>query len=541
MNALEFVNPARYFVDIGQDSVRAFDGVRGLELPLERYADGKLTEGCKQNLITELQKFIAHKPWQPRPRAYCAITARGVSLRRLSLPAGGKEQLHHMLPLQIEREFPLSPDQLAWGTQSLNGVKAVPDGSGAKQELLVAAVRKESLEEYAAIISACGASPVFTLGALARSYLCPQPPGLYTVLSLGRTCSELITIEAGIPVVVRVVGWGLNDLVRGESNPRYGTPGPLVPTTTHQAGATFGGTGLTAQSSSGSGSLDPLVNLINGQSLGRKVFVTGITGLPSNQEFTRELAQTLGDGVECHFVDLAPGATGSEAILGLQRVLNGHSPMPPLVLQLKQTERKVRLTQEAPLKLVAMAVGLAAIALLLPYFEALVLKSHVANKLVAIKSETGRLTTIDRELDFLQYLKESEPPYVDALLVLAKAAPPGTRFDSVSMNRRGEVSLRGSLRDGQQVAELRAKLIDSGFFASVGIEEQTPSPDRQKVTVRMSAQWKSLDQRKVPPSEPPKSTTDSKNAAHPSGPGNVAGAEKPVPAPKSPLTKSSHE
>src|SRR5215468_8968998 len=116
MNALELVNPARYFVDIGQDSVRAFDGVRGLELPLERLADGKLTEACKQNLIGELQKFIAHKPWQPRPRAYCAITARGVSLRRLSLPAGGKEQLQRMLPLQIEREFPLSPDQLAWGT-----------------------------------------------------------------------------------------------------------------------------------------------------------------------------------------------------------------------------------------------------------------------------------------------------------------------------------------------------------------------------------------------------------------------------------------
>jgi hypothetical protein len=115
----------------------------------------------------------------------------------MSLPASGREELQRLLPLQIEREFPLSPELLAWGAQNVNGVKAQPGGPMPKQELLVAAVKKDSLEEYAAIISACGATPVFTLAALARSYLCPQPPGLYTVLSLGRTGSELITIESG--------------------------------------------------------------------------------------------------------------------------------------------------------------------------------------------------------------------------------------------------------------------------------------------------------------------------------------------------------
>jgi len=152
-----------------------------------------------------------------------------------------------------------------------------------------------------------------------------------------------------------------------------------------------------------------------------------------------------------------------------------------------------------------------------------------------MKPETARFATIDRELDFLQYLEQSEPPYVDALLVLAKAAPPGTRFDSVSMNRRGEVSLRGSLQNGQQVAELRSKLIDSGFFASVGIEDQSPTPDRQKVTVRMSAQWKSADLRKAPPPEPLKASTNAKTSTASAIPPAVGPQESPTPR-QNPLT-----
>jgi hypothetical protein len=58
------------------------------------------------------------------------------------------------------------------------------------------------------------------------------------------------------------------------------------------------------------------------------------------------------------------------------------------------------------------------------------------------------------------------------------------------MNRRGEVAWRGSLKDAQQVADFRSKLLDSGCFTNVVVEEQTPTPDRQKLTVRMSAQWK---------------------------------------------------
>ena len=58
------------------------------------------------------------------------------------------------------------------------------------------------------------------------------------------------------------------------------------------------------------------------------------------------------------------------------------------------------------------------------------------------------------------------------------------------MNRRGDLALRGFMRDSQQVVDFRSKLINSGYFSTVVVEEQNPTPDRQKVNLRISAQWK---------------------------------------------------
>src|SRR5437016_5440718 len=161
MKTLQFVNPARCFLDIGQDSLQAFNGTAGVELPLERLPDGKLTDKCKQSLVTELQKFIARKPWQPRARVFCAIPARGVSL--------------------------------------------------------------------------------------------------------GRTGSELITIESGLPVAVRAVAWGVDDLARGEL-PLVCENAPSLgpPAAGRGREASFGGTGPPLQPPSVSCDLAPLLKLING-------------------------------------------------------------------------------------------------------------------------------------------------------------------------------------------------------------------------------------------------------------------------------------
>jgi hypothetical protein len=513
MNAKQLMNPAHLFVEIGQDTLRAFNGTTGIELPVERLADGRLSEACKSNLALQLQRFIDRKSWQPRVRVFCAIGARGVSLRRISLPAASKEELQRLLPLQIENEFPLSPEELAWGFQQLATPKSRLDVSNGKQELLVAALRKDSLEEYANVLALCGAAvPVFTVAAFARSYLVPQPTGPYAVLAIERNYSELITLDGGVPAAVRVLSWGRENIVNVPSATRgNGHDEPVGALTSSVHEASFGGAGPPPKDGVWSDVLDPLVRLINGQSVGRRVYVIGSPELRTHAGFTTELATRLGVGVECQWVDSQTGAGTSAAILGLQKAVVEGDGWPPLVLRVKQGNGKVRITRQVQLKWAAVAIGLALLSLILPYAEALALKSHLARKLAAIKTDQGRLVTIDRELDFLQYLKENESPYLDALLVLAKSAPQGTRFDSVSMNRHGDVSIRGALPNGQQVADFRSKLINSGFFANVGVEEQTPTPDRQKVNVRMSAQWKPESSRTTPGVEPSRPSAEQKS------------------------------
>jgi len=124
-----------------------------------------------------------------------------------------------------------------------------------------------------------------------------------------------------------------------------------------------------------------------------------------------------------------------------------------------------------------------------------VLKGRLSKKIAALKTGQEKLAVIDREYNFLQYLKQTGPPYLDALYLIAKSAPQGTHIDSASMNRRGEVSVRGAMQNGQQVTDFRAKLMDSGFFERVSVEEQVPGPDRQRVNIRITAQWKTIDKR----------------------------------------------
>jgi hypothetical protein len=146
-------------------------------------------------------------------------------------------------------------------------------------------------------------------------------------------------------------------------------------------------------------------------------------------------------------------------------------------------------------KWAAWATALLCALLVLPSAEALLMKPFLARKLARMNTEKVRLKTIDRELEFLQLLKQSQPPYLDAMFIFSKSAPQGAKIDSLTMNRRGDVSLRGSMRSSDQITDFRTKLVGSGFFSTVVVEEQSLSPDRQKVNIRISTQWKPLEAR----------------------------------------------
>ncbi len=489
MKEAALMNQSAVFIEIRQGVLEALKGNEGLELPLERAANGELTEACRENVTRRLRAFFKKEVWQPRCRAYCAIGARGVSLRRLTLPPTTKDTFPRLLALQVESEFPLPPDMLAWGYRALHNGEMSP-GHGDRQELLVAAVKKDLVEEYSEILSECGTVPVFTIAALARRQICHRPPPASAILDIGREYSELVSFDNNLPVAVRVIYWSEETLVRAISE-KLGV-GADEARKLLQQGPSDAGRESQIQAAMES-SLDALAGAVNDAWTGQKIFLSGRgTQLKG---FAPALERRLKRGAQCELVSVSAGEGHSAATLGLQRAAADGGKFPLLTLESKPSNGSTPMSRRVPWKWAAIAAALIFCMLALPYAQAILFKGRLTRKLAAIESQRSRLTMIDQELDFLRYLKQNQPPYLDALFLLSKAAPQGTRFDSITMNRNGDLAMRGSMRDGTQVVALRTKLIESGFFSSVAVEEQTPTPDRQKVNVRITAQWKSANDR----------------------------------------------
>ncbi len=560
---LSLSNGSPLYLEIRQSSLRALHGKENLQLGLERAENGRLSAVCRERLVLALQNLLKRKSWQPRVRAICAIAARGVSLRRLSLPASPKEELNRLLNLQIESEFPLPPDALAWGYRRLDA-----EGALARQDLLVVAVKKEVLEEYSEILSRCGVNPQFTLSALARTSLCDQTSGACALLDIGRKQSELISFENSNPVSIRILNWGGEHITHAiEQSLGVGREeAEKLKIQWDNGRATDGELGKTIHAAILS-SLDSLAATIKTNWTGQKLYLTGRS--TRYKDMPAQLSQRLGPSIECERLESIPGDGSSAAILGLQKSES------PLLLRLKESKgddaqagssswRSVIHTlftskgddsadRVAPWKWAALAALLAFSSLAFPYVEAFLLKNRLAKQLQVIKRDKARLPVIDRELGFLQHLKNTQPPYIDALSIMSIAAQSGTRIDSLSMNRRGELSLRGSMRGSQQVTEFRSKLIQSGFFSAVSVDEQSPSPDRQKFTVRITAQWKPIPAREHAAIDPtPEELEKMKNRAKEGGQfGPPPGMEMPpgmmppgamppgVPGPKPPSMRPS--
>ena len=511
MKALPFIVTETVFIEISQNSLKALNGKAGLEVPLERLENGRLTDRSRERLTQALTGFVKRKNWRHRVRGYCAISARGVSLRRMTLPPSTKEELHRILLLQIESEFPLAPDELAWGYCLLKPPEPSPE---TRQEVLVVAARKGVVEEYSEILAGCGINAVFTLAALTRSHLCPKPAGAFAVLDIGRAHSELVSFEDGAPTSVRILAWGGENFTRSLEE-RLGLTrdeAERFQLRLDHDGLPDGEAGDRIQSALDL-SLQALAGALDGKHTTRRLFLTGPSGVP--KYIVLQLGKRLG-GVACEQIEIAPGEGSSPAILGLKKSVELGLPL--LLIQGKPSTGAALLARPEPKKWARLAALLAAIALAIPYAEVALLKPHLSRKLAALKAEKGRLARIDNELSFLQYLKRTQPPYLDALYVISKAASGGARFDSISINRRGEFSFRGFMMNGQQVADFRTKLLDSGFFSTVVVEDQSPTPDRQKVNIRVSAQWKPVEMRLPPTVEVPAREAGKPGAARDSPP-----------------------
>jgi len=524
MRWLNALNTSSLYVEIRQRSLRALYGAENLSIPIARQTYGRLSPASKEAAILALQTLLKKKNWQPRARAFCAIEARGISLRRLSLPASANGDLQRVLRLQIENEFPLPPESLAWGYSRIapragmgppagdrtrsqqEGSAPHPNGSS---DFMIVALKKEVLEEYAQMFAAAGAIPVFTLAALARSQVCPQAIASYAVLDIGRSQSELISFKERSPESLRILPWGGDAMTRAIEK-KLGITSDEAEQLKLLSGQASGPNGEVGQKlhDAVGDALKSLASSIASNWDGQKLYLTGRASF--FQDMPERLAELLPQPVQCE--RLEPNSSGpTAAILGLKQSTTGDNVLPLVLRQgeskggelrpgssqgafhgwaLAKSQVREILGQPALRKWARLAILLCLCLAVFPYAQAFLFKPFLSRKLVKIRAEKGRLATIDRELTFLQYLKNTQPPYLDALTVLANAAPPGTRLDSFSLSRRGELALKGIMGNAQQVVDFRAKLIKSAFFSAVTVEEETPSPDRQRMTVRILAQCK---------------------------------------------------
>jgi Tfp pilus assembly PilM family ATPase len=486
MSAMQFMNPPSLFIEIGQTSVKILAGEDGLELPLDRQENGRLTPSSRESLQLSLQGFLKTNSWMPKRRALCAIGARGVSLRRMTLPHAADEELDRLLQLQIECEFPLSPSELAWGSRHVK--KDPVSGNGTSQELAVFAVKREVIEEYAEIFSQCGLSPVFTVGAMARTSLCPQQSGPCAMLDIGRSHSELISVDNGVPVSIRMIPWGganLANAIATQLNIGHDEAEKLILQSDDEA-AFRGEVGQKTQLSI-QAELKTLAAIVRAHWTGRKLFLSGRCARLNG--FSPILSRALGKDAECECIALHPGKGRSATTLGLQRACLDNGNLCLLATQTKKARAAETVAQPSQWRWAVLAVLLALGLLATRYAEAFIQKSRIVKKTAELKAYKEKLPQIERELNFLQYLRTNQPAYLDAILAIANSAPQGTGIESIALNRRGDFSMRGSVRDANQALDLRSKLNASGFFSTVVAEEQTPTPDRQKIIVRISARW----------------------------------------------------
>lgn len=495
MTTFQIMKSRDVLIEIGQSSMKAHYRDVGMEIPLERTSQGQLSGACRENVSRSLRQLLGKKSGLGRPRAICAIGARGVLLRHLTLPPSSKEQFAQVLELQIEKEFPLPPDQLAWGYCRIGPEDASAAGAQGSQELMVVAVKREVVEDYAGLLSSCGLNPIFTLGLLAASSVCSQWPGPYAVLDVGRSHSELISLDSGVPLAIRSLPWGGENITRALEE-RLGIQREEAEKVKMQwgegtawiQGAGLDGDRLRAVESAMGEAVDGLAPFIPAAWSGRKIFLTGKSvGLPG---FGARLAAGLGGRVECERIEVPPGEGRSAAMLALRGYgeRNGHGP--PLVIRVKSVRRTSRVPMGSSVwKWAALAAVLLLALASVRYLEVWVKKPGLVERLSALETARKNRPEIEAELDFLQYVATNQPPYLEALALVAGAAPRGTSIQSMTMSRRGELNLRGSMANSKQATDFRSKLIESGWFTAVVLEEQTPVSN-EKVNVRISAHWK---------------------------------------------------
>lgn len=469
------MTPPTATIEIARDFLQVFHAGKSLCIALERLDDGRLSPACREAVQLKLGSFFSHASGV-RASVLCALPANGAMLRVVGIPPCSDADLVRVLTLQVENELPVPPSELAWGYRVIPQRAESPN----IREALIAAVKRETVLHYQELLQSCGLEPVFTLGALVRATLVPKSEAQFAMLDIGVNQSELTLLNGGDARAVRMILWGEDVVTKIVSSD--------VPMDTLATGANASPSLEMLRSAA-----ELLAARLPGKGLGQRLIFTG------RAEWLGALAaQTMEvmDGrTVCEAYPVGSLWKMSPSIEALNRVADGTIQFPLLVLA-TEVQQPIKIRRLVSWHWLARAAALLLVLLFLRWLEPVIQEKRLSSKLNALKTYRDSLPNVERELGFLQNIKTNQAPYLDTIAVLSRSAPQGVVMESFSMQRRGEISIRAGMRDATQLAEFRSKLVASGFFSTVVVEEQTPSPDNQKLTVRMTAQLRPQSQRK---------------------------------------------
>lgn len=477
------------YCDLDTDWIRLNSNGQTLALPIARDASGRMSPEGKSSLSQGLKQGLQQLGVKPGTSLWCSIPARGVALRRITLPPGDRTDKDSMLALKIESEFPLPPEALAWGALPIQGGKLH----------LVAAFRREVLSDFDELFSAEGLVPAYVLSCMVRASSLESPGPRFALLEVGAEHSEWVVFDEGQPTSARHIPIGESEMIRAAAE-KFGLDpesarARLAQASSQKPEAVQSALEVLAAV------LSPVIEILRGLSPARHIYVTNRTGW--SMLISEALNQGLNAPSMCRPLPSPPSPNGTATLDSLRKTIESH-PESLLAIRLQPATQSAAGNSASAkwrpfLAPTACLLALAA----LPWFEPLIFTKSLERKLAVVRADKTRLALIDREFSFLQYLKENQPPYTEAMYVIADASPGGVRLNALNMNRRGEVSIRLAIRDPMQVGTFRSKLLASGFFSSAVIEEQSMAQGQQMLNVRMSAQWKPLAERETLSLSPP--------------------------------------
>ena len=458
-------------IDIGYDSIRVHVDGACNRVPVTRDANHRIDADSRDAAVARIRELLGVNG-RGSKRAVCALPARGVSLRHLDLPPLGKAAPEQILSLQVEKEFPLPPDQIAWGYRLHKSASG--NGAGPRAADVVA-LRQDVIDDYTQLMSDCGVQPTFGVGLLAAGQLVESTES-YCVLDVGGRYSELAHFDDGRPRVVRTLSWG-GEAITDQIAKKLAVDAETARKLKHE----WTGSLADPRPSENPAIYDAMQSAVHelvemladawprgSENGGRAPSSLYLTGNGARVEGFAEALGRVSDGrVRCERLAL-PSADDSGVTVGLRHAIE------PLHFRSTAAPRAATATPQGAaqpwIPWVALAVLLGLTSLALRSVPALLQLPDLEERIENAKRELETQPSVDRELGFLEHLKEQQLPTLDLLAVVAEKAPKGMLIDEIELDQGNRVIVVGSGADEKKADALRKFLVDEGWIERAVVE-----------------------------------------------------------------------